>query len=77
MVTPRPRRDTSEYVPWRLVTPRGPESCRWQCTDGRWVALTLGHDREIGAVVVTDSQGQRALSDSYEAALALARSWRT
>jgi hypothetical protein len=74
----RPRgRDSSEYVPWRLVTPKGRESCRWQCTDGRWVALTLGHDEEIGAVVITDSAGQRELSDSYEEALALARRWRT
>jgi hypothetical protein len=73
-----PRQSSAiEYVPWRLVTPRGHESCRWECTDGRWVALTLGHEQEIGAVVVTDSDGQRELSDTYEEALALARRWRT
>jgi hypothetical protein len=71
------RREINEYVPWRLVTPRGRESCRWQCTDGRWVALTLGHDDEIGIVIVSCSDGQRELIDSYEAALTLARRWRT
>jgi len=64
------------YVPWRLVTPRGDESCRWQCTDGRWVALTLGHGAEMGHVVVTDSSGRRELVDAYESALTLARRWR-
>ena len=72
----RPR-DLSEYVPWRLVNPVGRESCRWQCRDGRWVALTLGHDEEIGRVVVTDSTGRRELVDAYESALVLARHWRT
>ena len=71
------RREVSEYVPWRLVTPRGRESCRWQCTDGRWVALTLGQDDEIGTVIVSGSDGARELIDSYEAALTLARRWRT
>jgi hypothetical protein len=64
-------------VPWRLVTPRSRESCRWQCTDGRWVALTLGQDDELGHVVITDCDGRRELTDSYEAALTLAKSWRT
>ena len=73
----RERAVTGEYVPWRLVTPRGRESCRWQCTDGRWVALTLGQDDEMGRVVVTDSTGQRQLVDAYESALMLARHWRT
>ena len=70
-------RDVSEYVPWRLTTPRGRESCRWLCTDGRWVALTLGQDDEIGRVVVTDSSGRRQLVEAYESALTLARHWRT
>ena len=69
--------DVETYVPWRLVTPRGDESCRWQCIDGRWVALTLGRDDEIGRVVVTDSRGRRELVDAYENALRLARHWRT
>lgn len=64
-------------MPWRLVTPRGFESCRWQCHDGRWVALTLGRDAEIGTVVITDSSGKRETIDSYEDALTLARRWRT
>jgi hypothetical protein len=66
----------SEHVPWRLVTPRDRESCRWQHTDGTWVSLTLGHDEEIGRVVVSASDGRRELMDSYEGALALARHWR-
>ena len=70
-------RDVSEYVPWRLVNPVGRESCRWECTDGRWVSLSLGHDEEIGHVVVTDSNGRRQLVDAYESALLLARHWRT
>lgn len=69
--------EPSPYVPWRLVNPVDAESCRWQCTDGRWVALTLGRDDEIGRVVVTDSGGRRELVDAYESALALARHWRT
>ena len=73
----RLRRDSSEYVPWRLVPPGGTESCRWQCADGRWVALALGHGDEIGSVVVTDSGGRRERVDSYEGGLALARAWRT
>jgi hypothetical protein len=51
MGTPRGR-DSSEYVPWRLVTPRG-------------------------RVVITDCDGRRELSDSYEDALMLARRWRS
>ena len=70
------RRHVEEYVPWRLVTPRLAESCRWQSSDGRWVALTLGKDDEIGQVVVTDSTGRRELVDSYEGALELAKDWR-
>jgi hypothetical protein len=70
------RREVEQYVPWRLVSPVAHESCRWQCTDGRWVALTLGKDGELGRVVVTDSQARRELVDSYEGALALARMWR-
>jgi hypothetical protein len=69
--------DPELCVPWRLVTPRGHESCRWQRIDGRWVALTIGRDDEIGNVVVTDSRGRRELIDDYENALALARRWRT
>jgi hypothetical protein len=72
----RPRRETSEFVPWKLVSPVDGESCRWERTDGRWVSLALGHDGELGKVVVADSDGQRELVESYEDALTLARSWR-
>jgi hypothetical protein len=76
-IGPREEPEPNEYVLWRLVNPVGPESCRWQCRDGRWVALALGHDDEIGHVVVTDSTGRRELVEAYESALALARHWRT
>jgi hypothetical protein len=60
---------------WRVVSPRQPESCRWESDDGRWVAVTLGAADELCAVVVTASSMRRELADSYEAALALAKSW--
>ncbi len=69
-----------QLVPWRLVAAherKNGESCRWECCDGRWVAVALGNDNEHRFVVVTSSRGKRELIDSYEAALALARSWRT
>jgi hypothetical protein len=71
------RRGPDAFVPWRLVNPCDAESCRWESTDGRWVALTLGHDEELGRVAVSDSRGRRELVDSYEGALMLARLWRT
>ena len=71
------RRESRDWVPWRLVTPCDAESCRWECTDGRWVSLTLGNDEELGRVVVSDSRGRRELVDSYEGALLLARVWRS
>jgi hypothetical protein len=73
----RPRRDSGQFMLWRLISPEGGESCRWMCSDGRWVALMLGHDAELGSVVVTDSTGRRVTVDSYEGGLALAHSWRT
>lgn len=75
-LAPARPREAESYIPWRLVSPLAAESCRWQCTDGRWVALTLGRDSEIGSVVLSDSQGRRELVDTYEGALALARMWR-
>jgi len=69
--------EVEAYVPWRLVTAKGDESCRWQHIDGRWIALTLGRDEEIGLVVVNDSSGRRETVEAYESALALARHWRT
>lgn len=55
---------------------KGAESCRWGTADGRWVALTLGHDAELGHVIVSDSNGRRVLIDSYEGALSEAKRWR-
>jgi hypothetical protein len=77
----RPQRNTTDKLraiaPWRLTRPRGEESCRWECVDGRWVTLTLGREGEVGCVVVEDSTGRRELVGSYEGALALAKEWRT
>jgi hypothetical protein len=70
-------RRTVEVVRWKLVQPGERESCRWQCVDGRWVSLALGHGAELGRVVVASSDGRRELVDAYEAALALAREWRS
>jgi len=71
-----PRRDSGQFIVWRLVKPRSGESCRWETLDGRWIALGLGNEDELGCVVVTDSSGRRELVDSYEGALGLAREWR-
>ncbi len=62
---------------WRLVPPKKPETCRWESADGRWVALTLAPEPETVHATVSDSTGRRQAVDSYEGALALARSWRT
>ncbi len=62
---------------WRLVGAKAPESCRWECVDGRWVSLTLGQEAQVGMVAVKDSTGRMELVDSYEGALELAKSWRT
>jgi hypothetical protein len=77
----RPRsQDTDAWlaivVPWRLVAARRGESCRWECVDGRWVSMSLGEERELGQVIVTDSTGRRQSCAGYEQALDLAKSWR-
>jgi hypothetical protein len=64
-------------VRWRLVPAKAPESCRWQCVDGRWVSLTLGDGGQVGMVAVRDSDGRAELIDTYEGALELAKAWRT
>ncbi|HZS40282.1 MAG TPA: hypothetical protein VFF06_25800 [Polyangia bacterium] len=85
----RPRRDSIELTPltprvgapseevfiqWRLVQPRGDESCRWERFDGYWVALTL--DAMAGNVVVADADGRAEHVPSYEGALSMAARWR-
>lgn len=67
---------TAEFIPWRTVRPHEGEAVRWECVDGRWIALALGHGESLGAVVVTDSSGRCESLDSYEDALALAKRWR-
>ena len=67
---------TGMYVPWRLGTPGPGESVRWECVDGRWVAVGLGHGAEAGRTVVTSCEGRREVVGDYETALKLAKSWR-
>jgi len=76
LVPLQPRRDSGQFIVWRLVKPHATESCRWETLDGRWISLSLGHDDEIGCVVLCDSQGKRELVESYEGALELAKEWR-
>jgi hypothetical protein len=72
----RPRSDSARFIIWRLVKPRGVESCRWETLDGRWITLALGHGDEIGSVIVADSTGRRELCDTYEGALERAKALR-
>jgi hypothetical protein len=72
----RPRRDTPRIFRWSLVQARGEESCRWECIDGRWVTIALGHGEQLGKVIVSRSDGPAEVVASYEGALELARSWR-
>jgi hypothetical protein len=67
---------TAEFIPWRTTRPHAGEAVRWECVDGRWIAISLGHGEGIGTVVVTDSSGRRDSVDSYEGALDLAKQWR-
>ncbi len=54
-VLPRPRNGTGAWVPWRLAAARPDESVRWECVDGSWVTVSLGHGSELGRVVVAHS----------------------
>jgi hypothetical protein len=67
---------TADFIPWRTTRPQTGETVRWECVDGRWVAIALGHGASIGTVVVTDSSGRCESVDSYEGALDLAKHWR-
>jgi hypothetical protein len=73
---PGPMSLTGMYVPWRLSTAKSGESVRWECVDGRWVAISLGQGKEAGQTIVTSSEGQRQAASDYESALKLAKSWR-
>lgn len=63
-------------VVWGMVPPNGDEACRWESVDGRWVAVSIGSDDELGHAIVTTSDGRRDVVDSYEDALAMAKRWR-
>lgn len=67
---------TAELIPWRTTRPHDGEAVRWECVDGRWIALSIGHGASLGNVVVTDSGGRCEALDSYESALDLAKRWR-
>jgi hypothetical protein len=61
---------------WQLVTAAPGECCRWRGSDGRWISIELGKGARLGRAIVRDSTGREEETDSYEGALALARSWR-
>jgi hypothetical protein len=74
---PRPRIPTGTFVPWKTMPPKGAESVRWECIDGRWITIELGHGEQSGLAIVRSSAGQTVFVDSFEAALDLAKNWRT
>jgi hypothetical protein len=74
---PRERVATPLFVPWMTVRPLAGESARWECFDGRWITISLGHGDHMGQALVQSSTGQSEYVDSFEAALALAKEWRT
>ena len=73
----RRKDDTGRYVPWRTAPPDEGESVRWECVDGRWITIELGHGDHAGEALVCNAAGQREYVDSFDAALALAKKWRT
>lgn len=73
----RRKDDTGKYVPWRTKPPREGEAVRWECTDGRWITIELGDGAHAGEALVSNAAGQREYVDSFDAALALAKKWRT
>ena len=70
-------RNSDTLVAWRLAPCHPDESVRWECVDGRWVAIALGFGATAGIVLVMDSAGRCESVDSYEDALTLAKRWRT
>jgi hypothetical protein len=70
-------RNADTLTAWRLAPCRDDESVRWECLDGRWVAVGLGYGATAGQMLVTDSTGRCESLDSYEDALTLAKRWRT
>lgn len=68
---------TAALLPWRPATPRDGESVRWECVDGRWIAIGLATGKRAGSAFVLHSGVLCEYVDSYEDALALATKWRT
>ena len=71
---------TDRFVPvarWRVAVARPDEAARWTCMDGRSVTVIVGHGDDIGTVLVRSSDGRCERLDSYEEALAIAKSWQT
>lgn len=62
---------------WRLVPPKGRESCRWQSIEGDWISLTLGSRGDITKIVIAASDGRAETVEGYEEGLNVARRWRT
>lgn len=62
---------------WHVAAARHGERERWETNDGRWVAVAAGHGASEGKAVVADSRGRFEAVDTFDDALALARSWRT
>ena len=74
---PRAREPTATFILWSVTAPQEGESVRWQCVDGRWVSIGLGHGEQLGQAIVRVSTGEVRYTDSYEAALELAKTLRT
>jgi hypothetical protein len=68
---------SATYLPWRPATPLDGESVRWECVDGRWIAIGLGTGNRAGLAFVHHSGVLCEYVDTYEQALALAKKWRT
>lgn len=77
VLSPRANDNTGRFILWRTVPPQAGEAVRWSCVDGRWVSIGLGSGDDVGTAIVQSSSGQRRSVDSYEAALDLAKAWRT
>ena len=41
---------------WRPVCPKGPESFRWESTDGRWIIVAVGDGAELGTMFVAEGE---------------------
>ena len=68
---------TTTYLPWRPTIPRDGESVRWECVDGRWIAIGLGTGERAGLAFVQHSGVLCEYVETYEQAIALAKKWRT